>query len=145
MGMFDYLRCEYPLPDGFDAAKIWFQTKDTDAQYLDEYEIRDDGSLWHAEPSSEPKTYERVEFHGALNFYTSNICGSGPHGVMTDDDRPPWVADYTALYDHGRLLKIEGAYSLDKIDPEYPWLSRDEWHGKHAITSCRSPEPSAPD
>ena len=43
--MFDYIRCKYPLPeDGF--VDHWFQTKDTPNQSLDDYEIREDGSLW---------------------------------------------------------------------------------------------------
>lgn len=45
MGMFDYVRCKYPLPAG--APVDGYQTKDTDAQYLELYEIREDGSLWY--------------------------------------------------------------------------------------------------
>ncbi len=46
MGMFDNLRCKYPLPvDGANALE--YQTKDTPAQYLELYEIREDGTLWH--------------------------------------------------------------------------------------------------
>lgn len=46
MGMFDDVRCLYPLPwEG--AADFPWQSKDTDAQYLDQYEIRADGTLWH--------------------------------------------------------------------------------------------------
>lgn len=46
MGMFDYLRCKYPLPvEG--ANEMLFQTKDTPEQQLDQYEIREDGTLWH--------------------------------------------------------------------------------------------------
>jgi hypothetical protein len=46
MGMFDYLRCRYALPVS-GANELEFQTKDTDSQYLDNYEIREDGTLWH--------------------------------------------------------------------------------------------------
>ncbi len=46
MGMFDYLKCKYPLPDASDN-DLEYQTKDTPAQFLDNYEIRADGSLWH--------------------------------------------------------------------------------------------------
>ena len=46
MGMFDYLRCSYQLPvEGANARN--YQTKDTPAQLLDKYEIREDGTLWH--------------------------------------------------------------------------------------------------
>src|SRR4051812_40449918 len=46
MGMFDNLKCKYllPLPQ---YQELDFQTKDTPEQYLDQYEIREDGTLWH--------------------------------------------------------------------------------------------------
>ena len=44
--MFDYIRCKYPLPvEG--ANDLEYQTKDTPSQFLDKYEIREDGTLWH--------------------------------------------------------------------------------------------------
>jgi hypothetical protein len=46
MGMFDELKCHYPLPLA-GANALDYQTKDTPAQFLDEYEIRADGTLWH--------------------------------------------------------------------------------------------------
>jgi hypothetical protein len=39
MGLFDNIRCAM-VPDGE------YQTKDTPSQFLDNYEIRADGSLW---------------------------------------------------------------------------------------------------
>lgn len=48
MGMFDYLKCHYPLPVAGFEGRTW-QTKDTDSQFLDLYEIREDGTLWHEE------------------------------------------------------------------------------------------------
>lgn len=55
MGMFDYLRCEYPLPAP-DAQHLEFQTKDTDSQFLDEYAIRADGTLWVQEYDTEDRS-----------------------------------------------------------------------------------------
>jgi hypothetical protein len=46
MGLFDYLRCSYPLPRP-GANDLEYQTKDTNAQYMEHYEIRADGTLWH--------------------------------------------------------------------------------------------------
>lgn len=44
--MFDDITCRYPLPvEGANA--LSYQTKDTPAQMLDLYEIREDGTLWH--------------------------------------------------------------------------------------------------
>lgn len=58
MGMFDELQCKYPLSvDGANA--LLYQTKDTPSQYMDMYEIREDGTLWHedydVEDGSDPK------------------------------------------------------------------------------------------
>lgn len=46
MGMFDDIRCKYPLPVP-GANDLDYQTKDTPEQLLDQYEIREDGTLWH--------------------------------------------------------------------------------------------------
>lgn len=46
MGMFDNIKCKYPLPVE-RANDLDYQTKDTPAQFLDLYEIREDGTLWH--------------------------------------------------------------------------------------------------
>lgn len=45
MGMFDNVRCKYPLPIA-GAGELEFQTKDTPEQFLENYEIREDGTLW---------------------------------------------------------------------------------------------------
>lgn len=66
MGMFDYLRCEYPLDflgpitGGLEfsstlQSKI-YQTKSTPAQMLDNYVIRADGSLWYENYDVEDKS-----------------------------------------------------------------------------------------
>lgn len=53
MGVFDYIRCEAPLPGG--SHPDVFQTKDTPDQYLSDYTIKPDGRLmWR------PYTYETV-------------------------------------------------------------------------------------
>ena len=60
MGMFDYLRCSYPLPvEGAQALE--YQTKDTPAQYLDQYEIRADGTLWHQDYDTEDRSDQKAE------------------------------------------------------------------------------------
>ena len=68
MGVFDYLICKYPLPvDGAGGAE--FQTKDTPAQWLDHYEIREDGSLWYEAHDIEDRSDPNAE--GILA-----LCGS---------------------------------------------------------------------
>lgn len=47
MGMFDQIVCKYLLPASFSwANKLTYQTKDTPSQFMDDYEIREDGTLW---------------------------------------------------------------------------------------------------
>lgn len=90
MGMFDELRCDYPLPiEGANA--LLFQTKDTEEQFMDQYWIDRSGALMHEaydiEDQSDKnavgykrmlgimtrvnKHWEPVAFTGTLNFYTT--------------------------------------------------------------------------
>jgi hypothetical protein len=94
MGVFDYLKCTYPLP-GDPPKDAQYQTKDTDAQYLDNYEIRQDGGLWHEAYESkftdngkegmaalvgcmsrENVRWERKIFTGEICFYGDAGCYS---------------------------------------------------------------------
>ena len=59
MGMFDYLRCHYPLPVEGANARL-YQTKDLD-DMMDLYEIRADGTLWHEEYDEEDRSDPRAE------------------------------------------------------------------------------------
>lgn len=46
MGLFDSVRCNASLPiEGMEGVE--WKTQDTPAQQLDQYEIREDGTLWH--------------------------------------------------------------------------------------------------
>ncbi len=46
MGMFDEVRIRYQLPWSEVQREIW-QSKETPTQFGDQYEIREDGRLWH--------------------------------------------------------------------------------------------------
>jgi len=84
--MFDEVTCLFPVKA--DISSDWlFQSKDTPAQELDLYEIREDGTLWHEaytvrfeENTSaffgfylhrENKRWEPVEYEGELHIYHS--------------------------------------------------------------------------
>lgn len=119
MGLFDYVRCNVPLPDGFDGE---LQTKDFDDAYLETYTITKDGrlmqryvsdrepvpesewkyvgdddplhKLWHEQSKWKLIFAERdVNFHGILNFYG---------GGGTDE----WH-EYNAKFTDGTLVSIE--------------------------------------
>ena len=97
MGMFDYLRCHYPLPiEG--AAALEYQTKDTSAQMCDRYELRADGTLWHQAYDVEDdafvnKRWEADLMTGRVAFYSAKANGE-------------WVEVEAQLVD-GRIESIE--------------------------------------
>lgn len=65
MGMFDYLKCRYPLPvEG--ANDLDFQTKSL-YKRLDDFEIREDGTLWK-KPDNETEWY-KFNFTGEIRFH----------------------------------------------------------------------------
>lgn len=108
MGMFDYLLCEKPLPGTVPA---WigrdhdFQTKDTPAQYLETYVIREDG------------TFSDGEFTGEIDFYTSNICGSGP-GIYTQRGEDAESVSFLAKVVDGRVIDLtQTAYQIQPALP----------------------------
>lgn len=66
MGMFDYIRCEMPC----EIKGLKCQTKSTEAQFLDNYLIKEDGTLWHEdydfEDQSDPTATGLASFRGAM-------------------------------------------------------------------------------
>lgn len=108
MGMFDELKCEYPLP--LPCPESVFQTKDL-GRFLDWYYITKDGKLEYQDyefqetpeekrdelglPIGKKVPTERVaqNYTGSINFYTS--------GETPDE----WY-EYCALFKHGQLLEI---------------------------------------
>jgi len=117
MGMFDYIRCEVPLPDGFEGEPL-FQTKDfdralathvikDDGLYIDEgrYETvpkperpnldADDGTLESLKGSLRwiPNLVHHPEAHGLVNFYGPDAAGRRH--------------EYDAKFTNGRLIGIK--------------------------------------
>jgi len=77
MGMFDKIKCKMPLItiDEVTGARVdWsnhqYQTKDTPNQFLDQYEIREDGTLWveeyDVEDQSDPNAEDFAKFLGCM-------------------------------------------------------------------------------
>lgn len=95
MGMFDYIRCEAPLPDDAMPANSTFQSKDLDCN-LDTYVITASGRLmvkpWRKD-AGESATIRDAAHHGYLNFY-----------VYTEDKRR---IEYRAKFTDGQLVEIK--------------------------------------
>lgn len=163
MGMYDVVKCEYPLPDGHNPTGEEYQTKDTPAQLLDTYRIAADGRLEHElydiEDQSDPKAegverifgmmtrvnkrFEGVSFHGALVFYTSNVSGVSAVGVVTSDNKPPVYREYVALFKDGQLIDIRGGvtdgYRGTKHYTNHKLWMEDSEHYRESLKKKESP------
>ena len=92
--MFDHVKCEVPLPDGWDAANL--QTKHFGCE-LDLYIITHDGHLIRRYVSDLQAQPERnsesdMNFHGIFRFYGT--------------DREKKWHEYAAKFTDGQLVKI---------------------------------------
>jgi hypothetical protein len=131
MGMFDYLECLYPLPDHWEPQGRLFQTHDTPAQQLSLYVLTAEGQVRERESGA------LVPVHGTLTFSASNICAMALWGIATEDDTAPWEAEYCALFDHGRLLKLEGGKRFYATERH---ITREAWYAQQRATATQGPQ-----
>lgn len=123
MGMFDWLKCEYPLPLRTDNIVVppdtEFQTKDMD-NYLAHFRISEEGELqirvdkpngqtwtdmfgneWPEHEFSHWKAYEEFEgipYTGAVRFYASIDAPDDP-------DMFVWI-EYIAVFQQGKIVNM---------------------------------------
>lgn len=113
MGMFDEIKCKYPLPIPGMQDRT-YQTKDTPAQYLDLYEIREDGTFWHHEydyrNDGRKHNYRWVQepMTGEIRFYDF------PTGDYKDGG---WV-EFSAYFVDGKLREINTIINKSPIQSE---------------------------
>ena len=94
MGMYDNLRCHYPLP--IDSANDrLYQTKDLDC-LMNDYEIREDGTLWHMAYD------EPVEMTGEVRFYELLL---EPGQDLNDHTRESGWIEWSAYFVKGKLAQ----------------------------------------
>lgn len=117
MGMFDYLKCEYPI-SAPDTVREW-QTKDTPEQYLATYKIDAAGELWFHKVDREyvdngkkglegllgcmkvigEEWIKQPDFRGEIRFY-------GNERIDGRDEHQKWW-EYSALFDDGKLISMK--------------------------------------
>lgn len=95
MGMFDSVKCDYPLPGTKLEFVKEFQSKDFDC-VLAEEKITEEGRL-----------KGRDHFTGTITFYGSNIVSCGPTGQYTNQGEDAEIVTYEASFIDGQLNKIE--------------------------------------
>lgn len=124
MGLYDDLTCTYPLPvPGANA--LSYQTKDTDAQFLDTYEIREDGTLWHkaydTEDRSDPNAEGMLRLVGAMTrinqrweqvMFTGEIC----FYTMYGNNDSGWL-EFSAYFVHGKINQL---HVIEHTVPQEP-------------------------
>jgi hypothetical protein len=110
MGIFDYIRCHYPLPIT-GANELEFQTKDTNAQYCDHYEIRADGTLWHQVYETEDRSDPNAEGLFRLIGCQTRVNDRWEPDAMTGEVRfytdrgDDWI-EFSAYFVHGTLKHL---------------------------------------
>ena len=98
MGLFDYVRCDIPLPDGKPTPRDLFQTKDFECPYMEHYVITAarrlvklkalySGPAWMSTPEDTD-----LNWHGWLNFY----------GGLPGEWR-----EFNAKFTDGQLVEIQ--------------------------------------
>ena len=114
MGMYDHLVCEYPLPYG-DGISRTFQTKDTPAQYLDVYTIKEDGTFWHEdydiEDCSAPNADGLAKFYGCMTRVNKRLercpmSGSVNFYTFKDEKNDKGWLEYQAYFKAGQLQSL---------------------------------------
>lgn len=93
MGLFDEIRCDVPLPDGYDSGGGWFQSKSFPDCFMCRYIMTSAGRLVDAAGND-------LEPEGYLNFYTLDP----PSEDSTDSDSR-W-REYRACFVSGQLQNI---------------------------------------
>lgn len=107
MGMFDDIKCEYPLPlpanQGELAGRNWqeqqFQTKDFDC-VMTEYCIRKDGTLWERtyawETTRKGRPRRKPEGWQQVNSFTGTVCFYDYIYGRKADYWVEWVAEFVS-------------------------------------------------
>jgi hypothetical protein len=117
MGLFDYIKCEYPLPEGAPNVAE-FQTKDAQEDpYMETFRITKEGRLIHETcqyvevPKSErpyPNEKGLMGLAGSIRSFNTGDRDTGFHGSLNfcgNSDNSEWV-EFVCLFKDGTLIDI---------------------------------------
>lgn len=117
MGMFDYIKCEYPLPDT-EAQDSDFQTKDLDCT-MAQYTITREGKLIHHTTRMEVVPEEERPFYGTPRW-------DGPLGQLYGSMKAIPTGDVDLDY-HGDLVFYDdNIYKARFTNGTVEWIRRVE-------------------
>jgi hypothetical protein len=133
MGMYDEIKCGYPLPT--ESPFESFQTKSLDC-VMAAYEITADGRLLQtAEMFGKLDKPEDVPFTGIIEFYNSNACASAFGHLFTSNGEDYESVEYEATFDKGVVTKIVETEHIRKVA-----LSREFYHEADKVIDKEAPE-----
>lgn len=122
MGMFDYLRCDYPLPEP-EAQEFEFQTKDLDC-WLEHFLITDQGQLIRQIAYGDHAANAIIEHHGDIFFYeTKAVLEDGSLAYLGGHD-----GEWIARNQNGERVKAAGIrtyeYQARFTNGKVEWVKR---------------------
>jgi len=137
MGLFDSIRCDYPLPGdppSFLKNAPFFQTKDL-GEGMGDYYITKDGELYLdfsgfdnlKEVFGEGKDFvlkdKKINISKKIEFYGSNLRAGKPRGknyiYFTDDGNDYVAITYLAQFKKGKLISIKEKHREEKQAEKY--------------------------
>lgn len=123
MGMFDYIRADYPLPFtlemvdwDLDIQEMPFQTKDLE-NFMEEYFINPEGELYYVKHTREWVDDDNAFLKGYLKIVDTEIVPANFHGVVyfycyedlpeKDGKHYSFYAEYEAKFSNNKLVSLE--------------------------------------
>lgn len=119
MGMFDTLRCDYPLPARAQVQDLSFQTKSLDCLMLN-YQVRADGTLWvedfDIEDRSDPNAEGLARLAGMMtptnqrwrhmDDFTGEVVFYGDYGPRNASGWGEGQVEFSAYFTAGTLTAV---------------------------------------
>jgi hypothetical protein len=123
MGMFDYVKCEYPFPEGSPktAQNDIYQTYDTPTQWMETYVITAEGRLIHQSvtyetvPENERPYWGKPEWKegalcqlaGSIRSVSTGDVDTNYHGdIYLIGGQPPKFYEFVVRFTNGQLQYI---------------------------------------